>query len=147
MDSYLYVKNNENIQISKIGNVEEVLAISEGTSSQFPCEGIFGYGLETFKAETIEGPIIMTDGEHYNMTNPYYLVYSDDHSFRRFTKDQYQMMETFASYKQPDWDIPTIQIVLIMIGVITLVLILAYFIYFLFKRFIPHVKDNLDRSI
>ena len=126
IDSYHQVMENTNFRITKIDNMNEIFAIPAGTSSLMPYEAVFGYKLETFKAETIQGPITLTDGEYYNMTNPYHLVYSNDPSFRRFTKDEYQMMETFASYKQPEWNIPTIQIVLNIIGVITLIIIQVF---------------------
>jgi len=140
MDSYYQVKNNEKLQIRKIGKIEEINTFTEGASSLLPYEAIFGYGLETFAAEIIEGPITLTDGEFLNMTNPYSLVYSEDHSFKRFTKDQYQMMKLFSSYKQPDWNIPNTQIVLNYISGITLISILAYLTYnFVLKKFIPKV--------
>lgn len=110
--------------VDKISPVTDSETFLEHASSQIPYEPIFGYWQEQFFAKVTKGPIEMTDGQYYNMTNPYSLVYGTDELWTRFTLDEREEMLQFASYQQPDWDIPPIQHTLNAISLVSLIVVI-----------------------
>lgn len=108
--------------VEKISAVTDSEVFLRHASSQTPYEPIFGYWQEQFFPKTVAGPIEMIDGQYYNMTNPNSLVYDTEELWTRFTLDEREKMLQFASYQQPEWDIPPIQHTLNAISLVSLIL-------------------------
>jgi len=121
-DAYSAFRSGEDMVVQQISLALDNETFINQASSRYPYEALFGYDLEQFTPKVVPGPIEMTDGEYYNMTNPNSLVYDTEELWTRFTLDEREKMLQFASYQQPKWDIPPIQHTLNAISLVSLIL-------------------------
>jgi hypothetical protein len=135
LSDYQRAKAGEKFYISEVKNIFDHQVISNRATSLFPYDPLFGYNLEDFSTKLQPGSIYQVEDGFFNLTNPRSLVYDSDETFARFTTDQREMMEQFAHYQQPDWDIPRIQHTLNAISGITLLIILGYGLFLFVRRF------------
>ena len=130
LNDYQNAVDGEEFQVLDVEDVIDFQVFSSQATSLYPYEPIFGYDLEEFSTQLEPGSIYLEKNGAYNLTNPRSLVYDSDELFARFTTDQKEMMEQFARYEQPDWNIPSIQHILNTVSLVTFVLIVFYGIYY-----------------
>ena len=129
LTDYQNAVDGEEFHVVDVEDVIDFQVFSSHATSLYPYEPIFGYDLEEFSTQLEPGSIYLEKNGTYNLTNPRSLVYDSDELFARFTTDQKEMMEQFAHYEQPDWNIPSTQHTLNTVSLVTFVLIVFYGIY------------------
>lgn len=132
LTDYRMSRKGEHFFVAEVVDVFDYQVFSNHATSLFPYEPIFGYHNEEFLTKLKPGSIYLEEDGYYNLTNPRSLVYDTDELFARFTLDQREMMEEFAHYRQPDWDIPEIQHILNRISGGTFIFVLVYGAYYFF---------------
>lgn len=138
---YEEIKAGNSFEITEIGSPagNNTGALLYRTSNLNLYEPVFGFELEYFHPQVKNGSIWSTSNGHYNMTDPTGYIYPDlnnNKAFDRFRIEDKQTLTLFVKHIQPDWKIPTYQIVLNWISGLTFVGALLYTViqWILYKR-------------
>lgn len=142
LSDYRRVKDGEDVYVAEVKDVIDYQVFSNHVTSLYPYDPIFGYNLEDFSTQLIPGSIYIEEDGYYNMTNPRSLVYDSEELFERFTIEEREMMEQFAHYRQPDWNIPPLQNWLNTLSGVTFLVILGYGLVLLGRRLSGFRQNN-----
>jgi uncharacterized membrane protein len=123
---YEEIKAGNSFEITEIGTPEgeNTGALLHRTSNLNLYEPVFGFELEYFQPQVERGSVWNVSNGYYNMTNPIGYIYPElNHYkvFERFRVEDKETLELFVKHIQPDWKIPTYQIVLNRISGLTFV--------------------------
>lgn len=105
------VRNGERFPVMRVDNINEPDVFKERSSSRTPYEPLFGYDNETFKADTIAGPVDLVRDDRFNLTNPASLVFPELNGLRPFERihvSDRENLQRFVNRRQPDWKYPAI---------------------------------------
>lgn len=115
------------------------------SSSRFPYEPIYGYGLETFKAKEKGSPYKIVNGR-YNFNNPKHLLSfnEDNPQFSGFKLEENENLEKFLQFEEIDWNLPKIFKIFDTVSIISHILLFSfliiYFIIFISKKLLKRKK-------
>lgn len=123
---YRRARAGEQFYVSEVQEVTDNMVFASQASSLHPYEPIFGYALEDFATKLEPGSIYDEENGTYNLTDPRSLVYDSDELFARFSTDEKAMMEQFAHYQQPDWEIPQVQHILNTMSGVSVLVVLGW---------------------
>jgi len=143
---YSEIRKGDSFEVIGIGKPEgkNTGALLSRLSNLNLYEPIFGFQLENFRPQIIEGSIWEISGGYYNMTDPTGFVYPNinhNQPFDRFRVEDKQTLELFVKHIQPEWKIPTYQRVLDWVSGITFLGALIY-ILFQIMQITPHTKAS-----
>ncbi|MDD5367991.1 MAG: hypothetical protein PHQ40_02805 [Anaerolineaceae bacterium] len=97
-------------------------------STLIPYDPVFGYYLEDFHPEVVEGSVRKETNGYFNMTNPAGFVFPEVNQtqpFERIKVIDADKIIKFLSYNEPNWGIPTQQKLLNTLSLATLASILT----------------------
>jgi hypothetical protein len=129
---YQEVKLKNLPSVSSVLPDGDTLAMSYGASSFKPYEPIFGYSLENFHPELKVGSVWEQDDGFYNFTNPTGYVFpleNNTRPFERFRTGDDVNLQAFLNHEQPDWQMPTYQLVFNRVSILALFLCVGIFIW------------------
>jgi len=107
-------------------------------------------GENSFLPLVHEGSVFEVQNGFYNMTDPTgYVFPKENHSklFSLIPVSDRQKLEDFLNRRQPNWKLPTIQIVLDWASGITFILIILAVIAYLLRKQIPAVKSSSSANL
>ncbi len=110
---------------------------SSHVSSIVTYEALISSRRQELSTQLIEGdPFTISDG-YFNFNNPVGFVYPEESgtvAYERFRSEEREMLEDFLDRKQPNWDIPNVQLILNGISLISLIASLGYICFSIISR-------------
>jgi len=131
-DFYHEVRKGESFPVTSIQNIADDEGAIRGLSGLVTEEIIFGYDLENFNHNLVEGSVEKIENDSFNMTNPASLVFPEVNQlmlFERISVDDEKNFRTFINHYQPDWQLPFYQKALNIISLLTGAGLLGGFAY------------------
>jgi hypothetical protein len=111
---------------------------------------LFGNGSVLLKPLVHEGSVFDIENGFYNMTNPTSLVFPQsptDTLFERIPVTETRELVDFINRRQPDWKIPTLQIILDWASGLTFIVVLLAIGFSLVKRWLVRRLVHLPKFV
>jgi hypothetical protein len=125
------IQRGERFPVDHVADIEEEEVFLERATNLLHYEPLFseydrvqGYLLKDVSPRVLQGAVTDTDGVYFNMTNPASLVFPKENNLKPFERikiSEEEKLRAFVERKQPDWELPRIQIILNRVSAIAFV--------------------------